>query len=51
MESPLIKIIEIEYEGIKYTCKIKIIEEELININIYLNNELKYNGNILLEKI
>ena len=51
MDSSLIKIIDIEYEGIKYICKIKIIEEELININIYLNNELKYKGNILLEKI
>ena len=51
MESSLIKIIDIEYEGIKYICKIKIIEEELININIYLNNELKYKGNILLDKI
>ena len=51
MESSLIKIIKIKYEGIKYNCKIKIIEEELININIYLNNELKYKGNILLEKI
>ena len=51
MESSLIKIIDIEYEGIKYICKIKIIEEELININIYLDNKLKYKGNILLEKI
>jgi len=51
MESSLIKIIDIEYEGIKYICKIKIIEEELININIYLDNELKYKGNIFLEKI
>jgi len=51
MESSLIKIIDIEYEGIKYICKIKIVEEDLININIYLNNELKYKGNIFLEKI
>ena len=50
MESSLIKIIDIEYEGIKYICKIKVIEEDLININIYLNNELKYKGNIFLEK-
>ena len=51
MESSLIKIIDTKYERIKYICKIKIIEEELINVNIYLNNELKYKGNILLDKI
>ena len=33
--SSLIKLINIEYEGIKYLCKIEIIEEELININIF----------------
>ena len=49
--SSLNKSIEIEYEGRKYICKIEIIEEELININIYLNNKLKYKGNIILEKI
>ena len=47
----LIKIINIEYEGIKYICKIKIKEEEFINIKIYLDNKLKYKGNIFLEKI
>ena len=49
--SSLIKSIEIEYEGRKYICKIEIIDEELININIYLDTELKYKGNIFLEKI
>ena len=48
---PLIKIIDLQYEGAKYICKIKIIEEELININIYLDNKLIYKGNILLQKI
>ena len=49
--SSLIKLINIEYEGIKYICKIEIIEEELINVNIFLDNKLKYKGNIFLEKI
>ena len=34
----------------EYICKIEIIDEELININIYLDNKLKYKGNIILEK-
>ena len=29
------KSIELEYEGKIYICKIEIIDEELININIY----------------
>ena len=33
--SSLIKLIDIEYERIKYICKIEIIEENIININIY----------------
>ena len=45
------KSIEIEYEGRKYICKIEKIDEELININIYLDNKLKYKGNIYLENI
>ena len=49
--SSLIKSINIEYEGRIYICKIEIIDEELININIYLDNKLKYKGNIILEKI
>ena len=49
--SSLIKLIHIEYEGIKYICKVKIIEEDLINISIYSDNILKYRGNIFLEKI
>ena len=49
--SLLNKLIEIEYEGRIYICKIEIIDEELININIYLDNKLKYKGNIYLENI
>ena len=49
--SSLNKSIEIEYEGRAYICKIEIIDEELININIYLDNKLKYKGNIYLENI
>ena len=49
--STLIKLIEIEHEGIKYICKIKIIEGDLISIGIYSDNKLKYRGNIFLEKI
>ena len=47
----LIKLIDIEDEGIKYICKIELIEEEIINIKVYLDNNLKYKGNIFLEKI
>ena len=47
----LIKSVNIEYEGRIYICKIDILDEELININIYLDNKLKYKGNIILEKI
>jgi len=49
--SSLIKIVEIEHEGLKYICKIKILDEDLINISIYSDNKLKYRGNIFLEKI
>jgi len=49
--SSIIKLINIEYEGIIYMCKIELKEEEIININIYLDNKLKYLGNIFLEKI
>jgi len=48
--SSLIKSIK-EYEGRIYIWKIDIKDEELININIYLDNKLKYKGNIILEKI
>ena len=51
LNSSLNKSIEIEYEGRIYICKIEIIDEELININIYLDNKLKYKGNIYLENI
>jgi len=33
--SSIIKPIELEYEGRKYICKILIIIEEFININIF----------------
>jgi len=49
--SSLIKLIYIEYKGIKYICKIELIEEELINIQVYLDKNLKYNANIFLENI
>ena len=49
--SSLNKSIEIEYEVRIYICKIENIDEELININIYLDNKLKYKGNIYLENI
>jgi len=47
----LIKLIEIESEGNKYICKIQIIKE-ILNISLYINNNiLKYEGNIILNKI
>ena len=43
-----LKTIEIEHEGNKYMCKIKLIKE-ILNISIYINNNiLKYEGNIAL---
>ena len=45
-----LKSLEIEIDGQKYTCKIQIINE-LMQSNIYLDNKLKYTGNIFLEKI
>jgi len=54
METPnlsFIKSVKIEYEQKEYLCKIEKIDEELININIYLDNNLKYKDNIVLEKI
>ena len=45
----LIKSIEIENEGNKYICKIQIIKQ-ILNISLY-NNILKYEGNIILNKI
>ena len=51
LNSSLTKSVNIEYEGRIYICKIDIKDKELININIYLNNELKCKGNICLEKI
>ena len=46
----LIKSIEIESEGNKYICKIQIINK-ILNISLYNNNILKYEGNITLNKI
>ena len=41
----------IEYEGKIYNCKFQIIEEESIDISIFLLNSLIFKGNITLEKI
>ena len=41
----------IEYEGKKYNCKFQIIEEEAIDVSIFLLNSLKFKGKITLEKI
>jgi len=51
LNSSSVKSVHIEFEGRKYICKIEIKDEELININIYLDNKLKYKGNICLQKI
>ena len=40
---------EINNEGKKYICRIELIEE-LIQINLFLDNKLKYKGYIFLEK-
>ena len=45
-----LKSIEITYEGKKYICKIDLIEE-FIQTNLFLDNKLKYKGDIFLEKI
>ena len=56
MEAPCItpdtflKSIEINLDGKKYICQIKIIDE-LIQANLFIDNTLKYKGNIFLEKI
>ena len=56
METPFInpnmpfKPKEINYEGKKFICKIELIEQ-LIQINLFLDNKLKYKGYIFLEKI
>jgi hypothetical protein len=42
--------LELENEGQKYTCNIQIIDG-LIQTNLYLEDKLKYRGNIFLEKI
>ena len=42
--------IDIIIEGKKYICKIELIDS-FIQANIFLNNDLKYRGNIFLEKI
>ena len=55
MEAPIPtqnqKTVEIEYEGKKYNCKFQTIEEESIDVSIYLLDSLKYKGNIPLDKI
>lgn len=45
-----LKYVEIYYEGKKYNCEMKI-KDEFIEANILLENEIKYTGNIFLEKI
>ena len=45
-----LKSIEIINEGKKYICKINI-TEDMIQANIFLDDKLKYKGNIFLEKI
>ena len=41
LNSSIVKSINIEYEGRIYICKIEIKDEEIININIYLDNKIK----------
>ena len=43
--------IEIIDEEKKYICKIELIDDNFIQANIFLNNELKYKGDIFLDKI
>ena len=45
-----IKTLEINNEGNKYKCQIQIIKNFIV-VSIYLNNELKYEGNISLPRI
>ena len=45
-----LKSIEIENEGKKYNCKIQIIKE-LLDISLYLDNIIQYEGYISLPKI
>lgn len=45
-----LKSLELENEGQKYTCNIQIIDG-LIQSSLYLEDKLKYRGNIFLEKI
>ena len=45
-----LKNIEIENEGNKYICKIQIIKD-ILEISLFLNNILKYEGYITLNKI
>ena len=35
-QTSLLKLIDMEHEGMKYMCKVKIVEDDLININNYL---------------
>ena len=45
-----LKNIELENEGNKYNCKIHVIKQ-FLNISLYLDNILKYEGYIPLYKI
>ena len=45
-----IKSLEINNEGNKYKCQIQIIKNFIV-VSIYLNHELKYEGNISLPRI
>ena len=45
-----IKTIEINNEGNKYKCQIQIIKNFIV-VSLYINNEIKYEGNISLPRI
>ena len=44
------KSIEIYFEGKIFSCEIEL-NEEIIQVSLFLNNQIKYKGNIFLEKI
>ena len=45
-----IKTLEINNEGNKYKCELQIIKNFLV-VSLYINNEIKYEGNISLPRI
>ena len=54
MEAPtptLLKIVEVKFEEQKYICKFQIIDDESIDVSIFIQNSLVYKGNIHLESI